>query len=81
MLQAVTENWHLLGYIRPEILPEIPEIFFRNLEILVQKNQEISKSVRHIFDPPVPVALKLPQEFQWRFLSHRKLLIMGHLQF
>ena len=49
MLQAVTENWHLLGYIRPEILPEIPEIFFRNLEILVQ-NQEISKSVRHILE-------------------------------
>ena len=48
-LQAVPENWHLLGYIHPEILPEIPEIFFRNLEILVQ-NQEISKSVRQILE-------------------------------
>ena len=42
--------------IRPEIFSEIPEIFFRNLEILVQKSRdfEIRTQNFRVTNPPPP---------------------------
>ena len=50
----VTEIGICLGVCPDEILPEIPEIFFRNLEILAQKSKdfEICTTNCGLTDPP-----------------------------